>query len=389
MFLKRFLKIVVATLAFLVLFPPFASAAYPSWDKVPADKRANVAYAFKYLQSEGYSDEAAAGIIANANYESGFDPFAKQNGYAQAMGFFQWDGGRRDNMLAHVRSKGLSFEDGADKATAMLQAQLEYFSQENSNFQGTFYFKTSGSAGLYQSLDPNCKSVSSLDELKSMSSAGGAACVFTWGWERPRFNAKNAKARIAFAEELLKALRSGELEGVSTSTPSPTPSAGSAEGTGALSDHELIGMPPSWVLPDGTVELPAGTSGLSASESTNIQGWLSASEMQSKINFDHLVRSVLMFVGILIIFYTIVLTLAFAFDVSVPMSNPRAVQAVTFGKYRFSEIAEETRPDSSGPRPLTTTRLVLLIGAIALLGGVVVTGALSGWVFQTIYRFTL
>lgn len=69
------------------------------------------------LTNEGYSKEAVAGMFGNAYAESGFDPSRIQSsprfqkvvdgeisGVGPAIGFFQWDGSRRDALAAHAKT---------------------------------------------------------------------------------------------------------------------------------------------------------------------------------------------------------------------------------------------------------------------------------------------
>ena len=76
---------------------------------------------YNFLKEQGFSPEAAAGVMGNLQQESGMDPNAV-NPTSGAFGIGQWLGGRKKNLEAYAQSKGTKSND--------LQTQLEFLMKE-------------------------------------------------------------------------------------------------------------------------------------------------------------------------------------------------------------------------------------------------------------------
>ncbi len=99
----------------------------------PADTSGNAKAIYDYFHSHGLSDNAIAGLMANFNFESGYDPTSQNPGqhvsypvgadlpYTHAYGLAQWLGGRE------VGSGSLSeFAAARGKSPSDLETQLEF-----------------------------------------------------------------------------------------------------------------------------------------------------------------------------------------------------------------------------------------------------------------------
>ena len=62
--------------------------------------------AYSYLKKKGYSDAAICGILANMEYESGYNTEAIGD-HGTSYGLFQWRLGRRDNLEAYCKEHNL------------------------------------------------------------------------------------------------------------------------------------------------------------------------------------------------------------------------------------------------------------------------------------------
>ena len=83
--------------------------------------RNNEALIAQHLRAEGLPNAAIAGIMGNAEEESGFDP-TSYNAREGAIGFFQWEGGRRTSLDRLAAAMGTTETDP--------NAQLAYLDQE-------------------------------------------------------------------------------------------------------------------------------------------------------------------------------------------------------------------------------------------------------------------
>ena len=79
---------------------------------------------WKFLKANGYSDEAAAGIMGNMQSESGFDPGIEERTTRKDKGYglCQWTFGRRTRLESFARSKG--------KPASNIDVQLDYLLKE-------------------------------------------------------------------------------------------------------------------------------------------------------------------------------------------------------------------------------------------------------------------
>ena len=79
---------------------------------------------WKFLKANGYSDEAAAGIMGNIQAESHFDPGIEETTSSPSKGFglCQWTFGRRTKLESFAKSKG--------KPASNIDVQLDFLLQE-------------------------------------------------------------------------------------------------------------------------------------------------------------------------------------------------------------------------------------------------------------------
>lgn len=96
---------------------------------------------WNFFIEQGFNDAQVAGILGNAQAESGFSPTRSSSG--SFWGIFQWGGGRKDNVQNKIREAGLEqyldsqyWPAGADEKIpaadydALLQIELEYTMSE-------------------------------------------------------------------------------------------------------------------------------------------------------------------------------------------------------------------------------------------------------------------
>ena len=87
----------------------------------------NAEKCWNYFRSQGFSEEATAGILGNLKAESGLDPTILQNGKGPAAGICQWEtyndyNSRWGRMAKNAESKGRNWTD--------LESQLEFLISE-------------------------------------------------------------------------------------------------------------------------------------------------------------------------------------------------------------------------------------------------------------------
>lgn len=107
---------------------------------------------WNFFRAKGYSEAATAGILGNAQAESGIDPTRIQSGAGHAAGMFQWESyknksGRWKAMADYAASKGKDWTD--------LMSQLEYAHKEIQGL-GSYFRDNCGISveGFMQESDP-------------------------------------------------------------------------------------------------------------------------------------------------------------------------------------------------------------------------------------------
>lgn len=128
--------------------------------------------AFAYFVSQGYTKEAAAGIIGNFYVESGMDPGKAQYGGGPGRGIGQWgygaDGSRYNQMLAWAANNGLRANE--------LGTQLAWTVKEMISY----------------GMDPT---------MKSIKDVAAATEYFGRVWERPACLGCSLQLRISYAQQ--------------------------------------------------------------------------------------------------------------------------------------------------------------------------------------------
>jgi len=166
---------------------PQLDALAGAWNKVQGTNKDTANFAQDYFQSQGWSKQAAAGIVGNGIAESNLDPTASGD-WGRARGIFQWHRDRQDNF---EKWAGFSMMD--PRADTM--KQLEFANYELT--QGT-----ESSAGA---------------KLRGAKTAEEAGAIASRSWLRPG-TTEEAKDREASARAALARV----LEGPVTSAASPT-----------------------------------------------------------------------------------------------------------------------------------------------------------------------
>lgn len=119
-----------------------------------------------YLITNGYTPEAAAGIMGNIEAESGFNTSAVENSVTnpgEGIGLIQWSFGRKAQLISFAESQGKHWSD--------IGVQIAFLDYEMNGAEGTVF---PGGA----------------NEFKQLTSIEEATSQFCWLFERP--NAKYA-----------------------------------------------------------------------------------------------------------------------------------------------------------------------------------------------------
>lgn len=386
--MKTFRLLAASLMALFIVLMPLPSFA-TNYEDLNDEQKKSVAVIVGALQADGYSDAAAAGVTANFYAESGFDPYVT-NRSSGAWGLAQWHEERKDTIQTHLSGLGLPLQEPSDPAirAEMLAAQAVYAVHEDAGPWHT------GGNIFYYGLQNECQPFASMEDLKASDDPVRVACMFLTGWERP--GAEEGRTsfhdkRGPLATSIYQALQAGTIEGVTPGQPGarqPAAPGTSAEGQdGALSDYALIGMPPQWVSVEGGDIVYADSTSLTVEEQVNVTTWGEANHLQEQINREHLVRSAVMFIGLLILGYGLILMFAGMLDVVTPGAQGMFTRVVTAGKYAYSPDADSKMSlgRKGRARYINGRILFLIVLLVLILGGLIISGAMGKWLLRLVY----
>lgn len=344
-------------MCFILLGMPSAAFA---WDH---PNKANAQEAYQKLLGLGYTPQAAAGLLGNAETESGFNPGSVQAGDptwlnsvkaspcgttnpgGEAIGFFQWDGGRAVNMLCHWSKEGKKWDT--------IDSALQYIEIENSQAN---QFGPKG-----------------IDGFKKMTNVREATEYFMSNWER--CGQCHAERRYIAADGIyadfkdLKPIKLGES---ASSEKAKSKEKHSAGGGAVLDEWELKGMPqkPKWA--DGTKIEDKSSKDLSSGDNYAIQQIKEDLTNNKKHWVDNLNVGV-SFVGLLIIIWGLFIWLAGIFDHVNNFIKIDLVKKLTFGRFEYT-----SDPDML-EKGMLNGKGVFVRGAGAIvIGLVIISGVMMG-----------
>lgn len=161
---------------------------------------------------------------------------------------------------------------------------------------------------------------------------------------------------------------------------------GNGDKPGALSDYDLIGMPP---LTDGQLtqlelsadplpSLESDMMALSASAKQNLDSWGNSLEIQKEASSRSMVSGAISFLGLGITLYGLLLLLAFAFDISSPFTIG-AFSALTFGKYTPVNV-----PGGKNSKELNLLQSGGVVFGVIAVGLMLATGVFQSWVVRLV-----
>lgn len=384
----KFLKhIVLALLTYAIIFGAILAprTAYAiSMNQLSDEQHKVVVEMYSTLSGLGYSDAAALAIIANAAYESGFNPAAEN--HLGCKGLLQFCFGRAESMVRAV----------PDWKTNV-KAFIEYVDKELPNTQLiTANAKTSRNmAGFPAELVVNYETV---EQFKTEENYLPALAGWLTLWEIPCIGMTQCQGqwdlRSGFAKELLDGWEGvfGSKYGINSGASKKAtdsckmPEAGEKKSTGGSNGCDvgalklqLQGMPE-------IVNLAEGISGVTLVQKADVSaedlytvGILKESrEMDAESRKTNILGVGLGVLGILMMMWAVLIVVAYVFDTGNSVVPINATRMVTMGKIDVE--AEKERGSNPG------LKVAKMAGFIFLIGILVVGGGLFGmldWVIHT------
>lgn len=346
--LKRYL--IFALLSLIFLFPKVVHAGYNSWSEVPEDRRKNVEAAWDIAIQEGISEASTAGMLANANSESGYDPFLQQVG-GPAWGFFQMESDRQARLKAHLQSKNAMSNPVKASGESMrfviqeLKADnmfLTYGLEGDASGTGRYAGPASwGGPYRYDVLQyvqgGNKKISTSAEEFYKNTDPVKASIEFMVSYERAHSSRStlHLDQRIKLASEIYEHFSGKKVDKPSENgadTPKSTDEQVSSSGF-KFNEGSVPNMPKErdYKESDDTIDkLFADVTTLTVAEKVGIEKWKEergATIAETTITWT---RRFIMSLGIIMTVYPVLLLVAYTFDMWFMFGDSPAMKVVTF-----------------------------------------------------------
>ena len=195
-------------------------------------------------------------------------------------------------------------------------------------------------------------------------------------------------------QEKVKGLEAKEYDGVLSDSSSDGSSSGDKNvelSGGIISEWELTGMPAKSGLTADAVNLSfvsKDSEGLTAENRKDIAEIGTTIADTKTINAWVTVRVIIVFVGLLMFTYALMLLLALLFDKFNTIIDISLIGVLTLGMIKFSDDKYASNGEEDVIRTTDTKRMIILIVVMVLIGGVFVSGGVIPAVVRAIYRVT-
>lgn len=328
---------------------------------------------YQQLLAWGCTEEGACAVLGNCYRESsGYNDVTQGQidwddfEYGETgLGLVQWTYYTRQNLLFDTAAE-------AGKQWTDLGVQLTVFKKEWIDKYDIKNFKTS-------------------HDLSALVNE------FCDTYERPDNKGEEYGIRYNYAlewQEKVKGLEAKEYDGILNDSSSDDSSSGDKNvelSGGIISEWELTGMPAKSGLTADAVNLSfvsKDSEGLTAENRKDIAEIGTTIADTKTINAWVTVRVIIVFIGLLMFTYALMLLLALLFDKFNTIIDISLIGVLTLGMIKFSDDKYASNGEEDVIRTTDTKRMIILIVVMVLIGGVFVSGGVIPAVVRAIYRVT-
>lgn len=328
---------------------------------------------YQQLLAWGCTEEGACAVLGNCYRESsGYNDVTQGQidwddfEYGETgLGLVQWTYYTRQNLLFDTAAE-------AGKQWTDLGVQLTVFKKEWIDKYDIENFKTS-------------------HDLSALVNE------FCDTYERPDNKGEEYGIRYNYAlewQEKVKGLEAKEYDGILNDSSSDDSSSGDKNvelSGGIISEWELTGMPAKSGLTADAVNLSfvsKDSEGLTAENRKDIAEIGTTIADTKTINAWVTVRVIIVFIGLLMFTYALMLLLALLFDKFNTIIDISLIGVLTLGMIKFSDDKYASNGEEDVIRTTDTKRMIILIVVMVLIGGVFVSGGVIPAVVRAIYRVT-
>lgn len=406
--LKRLVTVLLTAVvvigSFLISAPAYAG--YSSLDQIenlPAEKKAKVEEHIKLAMGTmiglGFTPEAAAGVLSNANSESSMDPSLLEAGKgiskatldsdpcsidksegSGGIGFFQLDGARKGNQMCWLKDNGYKWDDIKGQLTFTFNVDIKNEDPfASKGYRNQSHQKYCDSDEWSNGSCPDANSlISSFEDFKKIKDPSVAAFLWASIWERPSFSGSvnHMKQRTSMATELFK--KYGNTAGISNGA-DPQSSEGKGGvivGGGIVDEKDLTGMPDTFTI-DGAkgIELKS-IDDLDAKQRYQVQAQKEAMNALTT-GWTGALQVGITFIGLVMMVWGLLLFMAMLFDKNNNFFELSTVKIMSLG---HMEYADEPSAEGQYSGKTIAVRAGIAVGV----GLIIVSGTIFGIVSQGI-----
>lgn len=374
------------------------------FDDAKVDETGKLLWTF--LKTNGFNDIAIAAVIGNFQAESGLDYSASEGGTSageNGRGIAQWttcSGGLGTECHAALAKFALenhghkditpSPGDSIDNTwLSCLECQIKFFVTDPS------YGNKKMSALGYDRHTPCPESDFYLEDYAKYDWLGKnnndvdkalqhAVEVFCFHWEVPSDYYAHLARRRAVAKAAFDKYSGMKID--------------ATNGTVTGSDGSVMNITGDmgWVLDESAFVTTnsldesaiqfMSASDLEYNDRTELRNWKSTIDLNKQDNYYHIPRTVFMFIGIIIVIYSVVLYLAFQFDKVNNFIDIELLNMFTLGRLRASVDETSNYADHSAKNKVVKHKDMIKISLVGIVIGVLL---ISGKLFNTLYEFIM
>ena len=374
-------RLVIGVLCFLIIFTcgiesvqAYNMSADHEVNVKDVDIEATKLKLWKTIRSWGFSEAATAGIMGNIEGECSYNYTKIQDGISWGsfskgscgIGLVQWTSSNRQQGLFDLCDvRGTQWTD--------LDTQLEWLKKEIDGETGeTTWWKYAD----------NCKSY---EDFKNLNNVYVATDVFCWGFERPDSASADVERRRSSAKYAFEQFTGTSVEGDEAGGGTLN---NSSKGTNAqliVKEWDLEGMPAqSGLLNDCDKVMLPNSDSLEDSEKYSVSIVKDNIMLNREVNLYDMIRVSIVFLGLLLIVYAVILLVAYIFDSTNNIFEISLLKIMTFGMVRYT--ADEENKNKKGY--MSKGKLIKVCVLCMVAGFFIASGGVFAWVLDLYYKIT-
>lgn len=365
--MKKFKGYLVLGLFLLPLVLPVLSvqAGYSSVDQISEKHWQVIHAAAKKAKELGFTAESFAGMMGNANEESGFDATLEEEatpdpGNSKGIGLFQWTNTtdpvtgyqslRRDQYVNWVKEKGYDLTDPEQAGAASIE--YVYEEEKGATKWGDTYFQNYINTPWGKPYENAEQKYHTFEEFMKADDVEAAALGFMAGFERPGTRTQEARVNMAQAiyEKLKDSYGTVSGGGRPSGKGGKNGKGGNGSASGTLknwSEENIPNMPKDrdfGAEDQGFQKKIDKIKKLEKEEAVSIAKWKEEHDISLQRRTIKGSRLVVMILAMLALIYPAILMFAYVFDSWFVYLDSPAMRTVTFNKIAI----EQNRTGSSG-----------------------------------------